>query len=158
MWIETSKTSEPKNSYYHGPDYPISESQRRAIFAIARKVRMDDETRRDFIFMVTGKRSTKDLLFREANKVIKELKRQFPKLVKLKKKPKHKPIDILTESQNELILKLCHQLNIDPRSEYVRGIFYKSFGKFYPQTVSEGSDAIEALKAIIARNQTGTKQ
>ena len=130
----------------------ISKAQQRKIFILAREHGLDDELRREYIHTLTSKTSTKFLTMKEAIKVIDNLEGK-------------QTAGRITTKQRLYIEGMAKEIGwVDEvgklNQERLNTWLHKRYGVSHITclTSKAASDAIEGLKAMIARKDQSNKE
>lgn len=146
----------------------ISKTKRQKIFGLCKLLGIDDDTRRQMQYNITGKESTTEMSSEDAAKVIKELKRHLPKKQHRKfKTPEesirpgnstnalakgNKTIQLMTPEMRKKIISMSIHIYGKFSEEKFNAFCQKTFKKnFNSLTASDALKAIEIQKSILAR-------
>lgn len=132
----------------------------KAIHAMSRDLTLNDETRRELQWNLTGVESCKDMTTQQLKQVYQRmaaLHETVPQLPRPSKKParrgrdERQPQELLTVEQNRMIAHLFDDLSIVGLGQARMNFCKRTCGSLWPQTRAQGNQIIEALKAMRTR-------
>lgn len=133
----------------------------KAIHAMGRDLNLNDETRRELQWNLTGKESCKDMNLGELKQVYQRVSvlhdTMPPRLhpPKRRGRDERQPEELLSVEQNRMICHLFDDLSISGVGVARMNFSRRTCGSTWPQTRAQGNKVIEALKAMRDRGWKG---
>jgi len=144
----------------------IDHGKRKYIFALCRELNLDTDQRREIQFSVTGKESTSKMNNREADEVIKVLKKETAKLFKNRPQKKEKSklpsgknvIRLITPAQYSKIEALSILLTGSFSESKMNKFTQRQYGKPLKRlTSNQAINLIETQKTMLKRKTNGVQ-
>lgn len=133
----------------------------KAIHAMGRDLNLNDETRRELQWNLTGKESCKDMTLPQLKQVYQRVAvlhdTMPPRLhpPKRRGRDERQPEETLSVEQNRMICHLFDDLSISGVGLARMNFCRRTCGSTWPQTRAQGNKMIEALKAMRDRGWKG---